>query len=92
MNERGIVFMVRVLAIDRRLRKLPYPSLDDLIEAVKEARDGISVGKRTVQLDIQIMRQHGGLRTYAPIVYCKRRKAYHYSDKEYSLVEALLNS
>ncbi len=93
---KGIQVLIRLLAIDRRLRKLPHPTIEDLIECVQDALDGQEVSERTVKLDLENMRYHNGLRLFAPIVYKRgpgsgRGKGgyYKYSDREYSITKML---
>lgn len=81
--------LVMYLAIDSRLRKKPAPSLEELLYAVTERLDGKEPSKRSLQLAIQNMRQHGGLKFYAPIQYNKREKVYQYTDPEYKLAKAI---
>jgi len=92
MKTAGVSFLIRALAIDRRLRKKPYPNLEELIECVQNARDGTSISTRTVQLDLQVMREHAGIRMFAPIIYDRRRNHYRYSEKNYTIINALMNA
>ncbi|MBS1613077.1 MAG: WYL domain-containing protein [Bacteroidetes bacterium] len=70
--------------IDARLRKKPYPTLEDLIEYLNEKMDK-PVSKRTVQLDLQEMRYSQALNFNAPIAYNKKERTYEYSDANYSI-------
>lgn len=74
----------RYRLIDIRLRKRPYPHLDELIWYLNDKLDK-PVSKRTVQLDLQEMRQNQSLNFNAPIVYDKTQKIYCYSDESYSI-------
>lgn len=74
----------RYRLIDLRLRKKPYPHLEELIEYICEKLDK-PVSKRTVQLDLQEMRYNQSLNFNAPIVYDKSEKTYRYSDENYSI-------
>jgi predicted DNA-binding transcriptional regulator YafY len=74
----------RYRLIDMRLRKKPHPHLEELIDHLSERLDK-PVSKRTVQLDLQEMRQNQNLNFNAPIVYDKKEKTYHYSDEKYSI-------
>lgn len=74
----------RYRLIDIRLRKKPYPHLDELIWFLNEKLDK-AVSKRTVQMDLQEMRQNQNLNFNAPIFYDKTEKIYRYSDEEYSI-------
>src|ERR1043165_1801308 len=75
---------IRYRLIDVRLRKKPYPDLEGLLEFLSEKLDK-PVARRTVQLDLQEMRQNQNLNFNAPIVYDKAEKIYRYSDPEYSI-------
>jgi predicted DNA-binding transcriptional regulator YafY len=74
----------RYRMIDVRLRKKPYPHLEDLIECVSEGLDK-PVSIRTVQLDLQEMRYNQSLKFNAPIVYDKSERTYRYNDDRYSI-------
>ncbi len=74
----------RYRLIDSRLRKKPYPHLEELIEYISEKFDK-PVSRRTVQLDLQEMRYNQALNFNAPIVYNKKDKVYQYSDEDYSI-------
>ncbi len=74
----------RYRLIDVRLRKKPYPHLDELIWYLNEKLDK-TIAKRTVQLDLQEMRYSQALNFNAPIVYDKGEKTYRYSDPEFSI-------
>ncbi len=82
----------RYLAIDARLRKQPYPTLDDLKQAVEDRLSGKEVSLRTVQVDLQDMRQHSGLKLYAPIEYNRAHKNYSYTDQHYSIIHQLFHA
>lgn len=81
--------LVRYKTIDNCLRnKYRQWTLDDLIEACSEALyeyEGIDKGvsRRTVQMDIQVMRSEK-LGYHAPIVV-RERKYYAYENPEYSI-------
>ena len=70
--------------IDARLRKKPYPQLEELIAYVSEHLDK-PVSKRTVQLDLQEMRYNLSLNFNAPIFYDRTERTYCYSDPNYSI-------
>src|ERR1017187_2442999 len=74
----------RYRLIDIRLRKRPYPQLEELIEHINAQMDK-PVSKRTVQLDLQEMRYNLSLNFKAPIVYNKLERTYRYSDDNYSI-------
>lgn len=74
----------RYRLIDMRLRKKPYPHLEDLIDFVQQKIDK-PVSKRTIQLDLQEMRYSQALNFCAPILYDKKEKIYRYENPEYSI-------
>ena len=74
----------RYRLIDVRLRKKPYPHLEELMEYVSENLD-MQVSRRTLQLDLQEMRYNQSLNFNAPIVYDRKDKTYCYSDPNYSI-------
>ncbi len=74
----------RYRAIDYRLRKKPYPQLEELIDFVSGKLDN-PVSKRTIQLDLQEMRYNQNLNFNAPIIYNKAERTYRYSEENYSI-------
>ncbi len=72
--------------IDERLRnkRLPKPTLDVLIAYVSEKMDA-SISTRTIQKDIQDMRQDPELNYMAPILYERSSGTYRYEDESYSI-------
>jgi predicted DNA-binding transcriptional regulator YafY len=76
----------RYKIIDQRLRnkRIPPASLEDLMDFVSE-KLGKTVSKRTIQNDIQAMRQDENLGFLAPIVYNHAEKVYQYSQDDYSI-------
>jgi len=72
--------------IDERLRnkRLPEPTLESLIEYVSEKMDAV-ISTRTIQKDIQDMRQDPELNYMAPIVYDRSSRTYRYTDENYSI-------
>jgi hypothetical protein len=55
----------RYRLIDERLRRKPYPTLEQLIEHVSEGLDKV-ISRRTIQLDIQEMRYSQSLKLRPP--------------------------
>lgn len=74
----------RYRLIDIRLRKKPYPTLEQLIDYLCENLDK-RISKRTVQLDLQEMRYSQALNFSAPIMYDKRERTYRYTDPDFSI-------
>ncbi len=72
--------------IDERLRnkRLPKPTLDALIAYVSEKMDA-TISTRTIQKDIQDMRQDPELNYMAPILYERSSGTYRYEDESYSI-------
>lgn len=48
-------------------------------------KTGCKVSQRTIQMDIDAMKYDSFLRFFAPIEYCKKRKAYYYTNHDYHL-------
>ncbi|NML35720.1 WYL domain-containing protein [Chitinophaga sp. G-6-1-13] len=72
--------------IDERLRnkRLPKPTLENLIEYVSDKMDA-AISTRTIQKDIQDMRQDPELNYMAPIVYDRSSRTYRYADDSFSI-------
>jgi len=75
----------RYQMIDARLRKRPFPQLEDLIDFLSEGLDK-PMSKRTLQFDLQEMRYNQQLKFNAPIIYDKKERTYRYSDEKYSIL------
>lgn len=75
--------------LDERLRnkRLPKPSLDDLVEFVSEKMDK-TIAVRTIQKDIEDMRNDPDLNYFAPIVYNRSTRVYQYEDENFSIGNA----
>lgn len=77
--------LARYRVIDSLLRKYDYVKTLFMQEECSR-RTGFAVTVRTIQLDIECMRNDDFLGYYSPIGYCRRRKAYYYTDASYTLV------
>ena len=82
--------LLRYKTIDRMLRGGRQATLDELIDACSDALYDYNgygdVGKRTIQNDIQEMRNSQALGYYAPIKVVDR-KYYTYKDRSYSIMQ-----
>lgn len=76
--------IARYKLIDRILRKTDYVKTSLLVE-VCERELGYSVTQRTIQSDLEAMKHDTYLRFFAPVEYCKKRKAYYYSHTDFNL-------
>lgn len=76
---------IRFRIIDQCLRnkQKPYPSKEDLIEACTEVVGKVSM--RTIEKDLEEMKNNEELGYLAPIVYERRYNGYCYSDQHYSI-------
>lgn len=76
----------RYRVIDEALRnkQRKYPSKSDLIELISQRLDQ-EIGVRTLEKDLQDMRESPDLNYYAPISYNKAEKGYYYSEPDYSI-------
>lgn len=77
---------VRYHAIDKRIRRKfkPYPSMQELIEAVEEVTDS-SISESSIEKDLRAMRTDSRLGYFAPIKFSKTHGGYFYEDPEYSI-------
>jgi predicted DNA-binding transcriptional regulator YafY len=89
--------LIRYRTIDHCLRRVGKRwSWEELAEACGEAlryyirSDMPNPSRRTIMYDIDHMR-HGKLGYYAPIVYDRGEKTYHYEDPEFSISNSPLN-
>jgi hypothetical protein len=57
--------------------------VEELMEKISSKE--ITVSRRTVEEDLNMMRYDDRLRFYAPIEYCKKNKGHHYKDQSYSI-------
>lgn len=82
--------LLRYKTIDRMLRGGRQATLDELIDACSDALYDYNgygdVGKRTIQNDIQEMRNSQALGYYAPIKVVDR-KYYTYKERSYSIMQ-----
>mgnify|MGYP000948411310 CR=1 FL=1 len=93
--------LARYCMIDSLLNKHEYVKTAYIVETCQR-RLKCSITQRTIQMDIDAMRNDSFLGYFAPIEYCSRRKAYYYrevnfrlfphrfSNKEISLMQKLL--
>ena len=82
--------IARYAIIDELLKKSTYVKTAAITEACK--RDlGYAVSQRTIQMDLNSMKNDSFLGFFAPIEYCSRRKAYYYVDSDYQLGFQQLN-
>ncbi|MFN5628199.1 MAG: helix-turn-helix transcriptional regulator [Bacteroidota bacterium] len=75
----------RYLIIDSCInnRQNPYPSLEDLKEAMKETLG--EVAERTIKADLKEMRDGQALQFYAPIKFSKERNGYYYEEDNFTI-------
>lgn len=72
--------------IDERLRnkRLPKPTLSDLVDYVSDKMDN-TIAVRTIQKDLEDMRNDPELNYFAPIKYDRSAKSYQYEDENFSI-------
>ncbi|MFN4233881.1 MAG: helix-turn-helix transcriptional regulator [Bacteroidia bacterium] len=82
----------RYFIIDECLtnKKHPFPSLNYIKEKIEEKLDK-SVGIRTIQKDLEDLRNDNVLKYYAPIKYSKIHEGYYYEDENYSIRNFIFN-
>jgi predicted DNA-binding transcriptional regulator YafY len=93
--------LARYYMIDNLLNKHEYVKTAYIVE-ICQRKLNCNITQRTIQKDIDAMRNDSFLGYFAPIEYCRRRKAYYYrevdfrlfphsfSNKEISLMQNLL--
>jgi len=77
--------LIRYHIIDCLLRQSDFVKTAFIADYCYE-KIGYKVSQRTIQLDIDAMRYDSFLRFFAPIEYCKKRKAYYYIHQDYQLL------
>lgn len=83
---------VRYRAINRCLIDKNYATLIELIHYCEEATGIAPLSRRTIEQDLQDMREDTGLGFFAPIKYDRQHKGYHYEQKGYSIDEIPLKN
>lgn len=82
--------IARYAVIDELLRKHTYVKTSAIAETCKRNL-GYAVSQRTIQLDLNSMKDDTFLGFFAPIEYCPKRKAYFYKDSDYQFGYQQLN-
>lgn len=77
--------LIRYHIIDSLLRQSDFVKTSYIVAYCFD-KTGYKVSQRTIQLDIDAMRHDSFLRFYAPIEYCKKRKAYYYINLNFRLM------
>lgn len=80
----------RYRIINRLLVNRKHVTKKEIIEACSEEL-GYNVGQRTIEGDINQMKNNKALGYEAPIKYCPRNKAYYYEDTNYSIDKIPIN-
>lgn len=76
--------MGRYQVIDRELRRRDYVKTKELKEIIEEELS-ITVSERMIIEDINTMRNDSLLKYFAPIAYNNSKKAYYYTDRDYTI-------
>jgi len=76
----------RYRIIDQALRnkQKQFPTKKELIDLI-ENHTGFQIGDRTLEKDMQDMREDSGLNYFAPIKFDKIKKGYFYTEANYSI-------
>ena len=77
--------LIRYHIIDGLLRQSDFVKTS-FIAAYCFNKTGYKVSQRTIQMDIDAMKHDSFLRFFAPIEYCKKRKAYYYINQDFRLM------
>jgi predicted DNA-binding transcriptional regulator YafY len=80
----------RYHVIDRELRRHDFVKTKELKEIIEDDLS-INVSEKMINEDIIAMRDDSLLGYYAPIAYNKSKKAYYYTDREYTIKAFGLN-
>jgi len=83
--------LIRYRVINRCLKDFEYVTKEKIIRTCERVLDIYPIGERTIDGDIHAMRFDNGLGYYAPIIYDRNKKAYHYDDPDYSIDKIPLN-
>ena len=78
-NQRG-----RIEIIDSELSRKEYVKTKNLIDSIKNELD-IFFSTRTIQKDIELMKRIWPYGYNAPIEWDKRKKAYYYTDRDFTI-------
>lgn len=76
--------LARFRIIDKELQRKALVKTNELVTVINSTLD-INVSKRTVQDDINLMRNDSTLAYYAPIEYDQKTKAWMYTDRSFSI-------
>jgi len=82
--------IARYAVIDELLKKNNYVKTSTIAETCKRNL-GYEVSQRTIQLDLNSMKDDPFLGFFAPIGYCTKRKAFYYKDSDYQFGFQQLN-
>ena len=82
--------IARYAVIDELLKKNSYVKTAAIAETCKRNL-GYEVSQRTIQLDLNSMKNDTFLGFFAPIEYCSKRKAFFYKDSDYQFGYQQLN-
>ncbi|MDA7743491.1 WYL domain-containing protein [Flavobacteriales bacterium] len=88
--------LIRYRTIDRCLTNpgAPFPTKEELRTACEEAlygSEGDRISISTIEKDLNAMRNDGALGYYAPIIYHRDERGYHYEDEDFSIDNLQLN-
>ncbi|MCC8186755.1 MAG: hypothetical protein LIP08_04390 [Bacteroides sp.] len=77
--------LARYYLIDKLLRKHSYVKSVRMVEYCRQIT-GYQVSQRTIQMDIETMKNDPFLGFHAPIGYSHKMKAYYYAQPDYQLL------
>ncbi|MDR1708068.1 MAG: hypothetical protein LBR46_08680 [Prevotella sp.] len=76
--------LARYCMIDSLLNKHEYVKTAYIVEICRRKLK-CNITQRTIQMDIEAMRNDSFLGYFAPIEYCRRKKAYYYGEDDFRL-------
>lgn len=75
--------LARIQIIDRELSQNEYVKTKDLVSII--ATETLPVTQRTIQKDIEIMKEESNVGYSAPIAYDSKKRAYFYTDPNFTI-------
>ena len=80
--------LARYRLIDEILRRQESVKTEEIVKMCRE-KLGFRVTARTIQMDMYAMKNDSFVGSFLPICYCKKRKAYYYSEEPVGIFLAL---
>lgn len=75
--------IARIQIIDKELSQNKYVKTKDLVRII--AKETLPVTRRTIQKDIELMKEESKVGYSAPIAYDSKKRAYYYTDPNFTI-------